>query len=119
MNQIEYLDFHAGFCSEARRLAARKNDDYAGRKSSDAFRNFRLVEQMGHCSTEAGILTRLSDKLQRLVNVVRDGASVTDETADDTLLDIINYSTILAAVLQEKRDAGREEFIVQCQNGGA
>lgn len=81
-----------------------KNDDYADADNSkDPFANFRLCERMGICSTERGILTRMSDKMQRLVNILDRPMKVMDEAIDDTLQDLANYAIILK-VYREMRD---------------
>jgi hypothetical protein len=73
----------------------RKNHDYAGHTEKDPFANFRLCESAGLCSTAAGILVRLSDKLSRLATFVAKGKlTVSDESVEDTILDVINYAVL-------------------------
>ena len=50
-------------------IARKKNTDYAN-KEHDPFRNFRMVEHLGLCSTKTGIIVRLSDKLARICNLL-------------------------------------------------
>lgn len=82
----------------------RKNADYAG--DSDPFANFRLVEMLGICSVETGILVRMTDKMARITNLLKEGKTnqVKDESVDDTLIDLANYSVILAAYRESKRN---------------
>ena len=78
-------------------VARRKNADYAG-ASSDPFGNFRHVEDLGIASTGQGFLTRMTDKLCRVATFEKKGAlQVADETVEDTLVDLANYSLLLAA----------------------
>ena len=86
--------------------ARRKNEDYAN--GEDPFQNFRLSEYMGFCDTARGILVRLSDKLQRVANLLEKPNSVLDEKLVDTCLDGANYFLLLRAYL-EMRDEAREE----------
>ena len=81
----------------------RKNADYAG--DADPFANFRLVEKLGICSVETGILVRMTDKMARITNLLQEGRvnQVKDESVDDTLIDLANYSVILAAYRASKR----------------
>lgn len=78
-------------------IARAKNADYAG-ASSDPFGNFRHVEDLGIARTGQGFLTRMTDKLCRVATFEQKGAlEVKDETVEDTLLDLANYSLLLAA----------------------
>ena len=77
-----------------------KNKDYSGEK--DPFKNFRLVEEIGLCTVEQGILTRMLDKISRIVNLVDKDPEVVDESIQDTLKDLAAYSIILLVYLREK-----------------
>lgn len=84
-------------------VARRKNADYAG-ASSDPFGNFRHVEDLGIASTGQGFLTRMTDKLCRVATFEKRGAlQVADETVEDTLVDLANYSLLLAAWYASQR----------------
>lgn len=85
-------------------VARAKNADYAG-ASSDPFGNFARVEDLGIATVEQGFLTRMTDKLCRIASLARPGveAQVKDEAIEDTLLDLANYSLLLAAWLAAKR----------------
>lgn len=111
MTHDELLQYHHGLCQKAQGLMARKNKDYAGHTTADPFANFRLSEASGLCSTEAGILVRLSDKLSRLASFLKRGElQVKDESVEDTLLDIINYSVLFGGLLQaEGKEQGRAD----------
>jgi hypothetical protein len=89
------LTFH-----ECQEISARKNADYAG--DSDPFANFRIVEHIGLCSVEKGIVVRMTDKLARISNLLERDAQVLDESVSDTLSDIINYAAILKAYLYDR-----------------
>jgi len=67
---------------QARGLATfiQKNSDYG-----DAFATFGLI----------GVLVRISDKIHRALNISRTNVTlVSDETLDDTLLDLHNYAAM-------------------------
>lgn len=74
-------------------LTRAKNTDYAG--SDDAFKNFRLAEHLGVTDTARGILVRMSDKFQRICNLIDRDNAVADEKIEDTLKDLAIYSVIL------------------------
>lgn len=85
-------------------LLKAKNNDYAG--PTDFFKNLSLCERNGVCSTEQGILVRMSDKYSRLCTLM--GAADTEsqvknESIEDTLKDLLNYSVLLIAYRRTKR----------------
>lgn len=84
-----------GICLE---LATRKNKDYA---DEDPFKNFRMSALIGIEPAKA-IIVRILDKLSRVSNLLDKENSVKDERIEDTLMDIINYTAILKAYLNEK-----------------
>lgn len=81
-----------------------KNQDYAD--GGDPFQNFRMVEDAGLVSLEKGVAVRMSDKLQRVFNLLDEDAAVDDETIADTLSDLRNYANILQVYLEHEKDAG-------------
>lgn len=92
-----------------------KNSDYA--QGFDPFQNFRMVEDAGLMTVEQGIAVRMSDKLQRIFNLLDKDADVDDETLEDTLSDLRNYANILQVYLNwdegQKKDGIAE---VMCDN---
>jgi hypothetical protein len=82
-------------------LVQKKTQDYA--TSYDPYKNFRMSESVG-VSLERGILVRICDKISRISNLLdRESSSVKDESIEDTLIDVMNYTNILLCYLQEKR----------------
>ena len=101
MNREEYLEFHKTLCNNARELSYKKNCDYAGKKGLEPFANFVRCEQMGITTTVKGMLVRMTDKFSRLSTFSESGSfEVADEKFEDTILDIINYSCLLAAYVK-------------------
>lgn len=83
--------------------AAKKNADYAG-ASPKPFANFSHVEDLGIATTEQGFLTRMTDKLCRVATFAKKGVlQVSDESVEDTLLDLANYSLLMAAYIKAKK----------------
>jgi hypothetical protein len=102
MTREELFKLHEDMCVSALELMKKKNADYAG-GGTDPFANFRRAEAMGVCSTEQAFLVRMTDKMSRLASYTSRGKlSVEDETVHDTLVDMINYSVLLAAYLYTK-----------------
>ena len=81
-------------------IVRKKNSDYAA--NTDPFQNFRGVENWDITTPEKGILVRLSDKMQRICNLIDREAEVEDEKIADTLSDARNYLNILQVYLEDK-----------------
>lgn len=80
--------------AKALTIVAKKNGDYGA--VSDTFANFRGAVYLG-LSEEKGILMRMMDKIIRINHLLDHPAYVTEESMDDTILDLINYAAILKA----------------------
>ena len=101
MNQKEFLKRHGEILDSLKDITVRKNSDYAG--SVDPFKNFRLAEFLGLCSTEVGMIVRLGDKMSRISNLIGgNNPKVKDESIKDTLLDLANYCIITVIYLESK-----------------
>jgi len=82
------------------KIVEKKNGDYA--EGADPFQNFRMVENAGFLSTEEGIAVRMTDKMQRILNLIQqDQTNVKDEDIEDTLSDLRNYANILQVYLEK------------------
>jgi hypothetical protein len=72
----------------------KKNADYSG--DSDSMKNFKVSAEIVNIKMSQGILTRLTDKVSRIGNLLsKDSREVNDETVLDTIEDLINYAAIL------------------------
>lgn len=107
MNRAELLAFHDEFTAKMKDICVAKNADYAGPGGDDPFANFRRTEAMGIAKTEAGMLVRMVDKLSRISTFLEAGQlQVKDESVEDTLVDLANYSLLLAGYIRgKKKDA--------------
>jgi len=83
-------------------IATKKNNDYAGEKTTDPFKNFRGSEFVG-VSPDRAILVRTMDKISRVSNLLSQDAQVKDEAISDTLNDIINYCAILKSYIKNNK----------------
>jgi hypothetical protein len=108
MNRLEYFQYHKQFCEVMQKITAAKNQDYCGKNGdADPFANFARVESLGICSVEQGFLVRMTDKLCRIASYVQKGElMVKDESVQDTLLDLANYSALMSGYIESlKRQA--------------
>src|SRR5258708_38384843 len=104
MKQTLYLKEFEALSKHELALTSRKNRDYAN--EDDAFANFRLIETLtdGKITAEMGMVVRMSDKLQRIANLVFRDNQVLDEKIEDTLFDLGIYSKIFRIYLQNKNE---------------
>lgn len=104
MTKDDYMKFHENFCQQMMKVTKAKNADYTG-NSKDPFANFTRVEELEICTTEQGFLTRMTDKLCRINSYAQKGMlEVKDESVFDTLLDLANYSALMAGYIRSKID---------------
>ena len=84
-NRVEQLN---DIQQEALALFKKKNADYG-----DAFANYGTI----------GVIVRMGDKIQRLMNVTKNGINLVEtESLRDTLIDLHNYSAMAIMLLDEK-----------------
>lgn len=103
MNREELFKHHEELCKVALNIMRKKNHDYAGNSGETPFANFERCEAMGICSTEAGFLVRLTDKLSRLSTFTSAGRlTVENESYEDAILDIINYCILFSAYVKSR-----------------
>lgn len=103
MNREELIQHHENICNQALELMKKKNHDYAGNSGTTPFANFERCEAMGICTTEAGFLVRMTDKLSRLSTFADSGKLMVDnEGYNDAIVDIINYCVLFSAYVKSK-----------------
>lgn len=79
-------------------LHLRKNLGYSG-SNHDAWSNFRKCEEFG-VTTAHGIMTRMSDKWSRAIQVFNNETNnAVNESLIDTLFDLAAYAIILICVI--------------------
>lgn len=104
MNRQEFENKATEIFKHCLDLSKSKQSDYCA--NEDPFDNLRRCEVCG-VSIEQGIFTRLSDKFNRAGSLIKkmnsqDAPSVKDESLDDTLDDLINYTILLKIYLLNK-----------------
>jgi hypothetical protein len=103
MTRDELIQHHEDLCRQALELMKKKNHDYAGNSGKTPFANFERCEAMGICTTEAGFLVRMTDKLSRLSTFADAGKlQVDNEGYNDAIVDIINYCVLFSAYVKSK-----------------
>lgn len=97
-----WLSFHLQCLTQMHEITKRKNSDYTG-DSDDPFFNFKVIEQLKAATMEQGFITRMTDKLCRIISLTKKEAQVKDESIEDTLLDLANYCLLFLGALKEKK----------------
>lgn len=100
-DNVLLIDLEEAF-TKCMSMAAKKNADYAGEETKDVYKNFRNSVAVG-VSPERAILVRLMDKITRVSNLLDQENHVKDESIEDTLLDMVNYSAILLSYLKRNK----------------
>jgi hypothetical protein len=97
----DLFKLHETISKEALELMKKKNNDYAS--GADPFMNFRRAEYLGFATAELGVLIRMTDKMSRISTYLNQGKlSLSNESVYDAIVDIVNYSVILAGLLKDK-----------------
>lgn len=84
----DYLREFKDLTARMLEITTKKNNDYGG--VSDPFKNFRDFGELG-------LLVRMSDKFARLRTAIaeRRDFEVSDESVEDTCVDLANYALLL------------------------
>lgn len=101
MNRQEYSDHVTRRHQEAAELSARKSRAYTG--DGDPFDSFTVSAAVAGTTPEKYIIGLMAMKLVRLRSLLESG-TVDFESTGDTCLDISNYSLILDALLESKKN---------------
>lgn len=87
---MEYSDIYKKLTN----IRVAKNADY-GDSFGKSFREFGMIAPV----------IRMSDKVERLKSIRHNAFRVTDESVDDTLLDLANYAIMTYYEIQAHRDS--------------
>lgn len=101
LKQQDLIKFAEDTFTKCLTIMKAKNHDYS--VGEDALRNFKTVNFFG-VDPKDGFVTRMTDKLMRVGNLIHHSAKVKDERIEDTLLDLINYSMLFLAYLETLKD---------------
>jgi hypothetical protein len=104
MTQEKYLELFKQLCDRELAITTAKNSDYAD--EDNAFANFEIIRHLssGRITPEQGFVVRMSDKLQRIVNLTSRPNRVLDETIEDTLFDLAVYCKLFQCYLMAKKE---------------
>lgn len=106
MDQKTFLTRFQSILNEMFILVKKKNSDYAS--PYDAFLTFRSVEELDITSVEIGLLTRMTDKLTRIGQLIKRDAE--NEPLEDSLIDLAVYCLILMVWLGQKNERTEGDY---------
>lgn len=98
MNLKQQQKFFDEFTIKMSELMLRKGRDYSG---LDRLSNFKIVGDITGVSAEITCLNLIAIKVARLGQLLN-GKTPNNESIDDTIIDLANYSLLLAMIKYEK-----------------
>lgn len=87
------------FTEKMRETVLKKGDDYAGQ--TDRLQNFKLAGNIAGDDATKNCLHAISTKVARLSQLLNSGSEPKNESVEDTLLDLANYSFLMACIRSE------------------
>ena len=103
MNKQEQKQFFESFVQSMGDIMLKKGDDYS---NEDRLSNFKLSGAIIGQSGEQCCLNLISVKVARLGQLVGTGKTPNNESINDTLLDLANYTLLLAMLIEESNPLG-------------
>lgn len=85
--------------TKARRVIEAKIKDYGYRSGYEAFRSSVILG----IPPMRGVLIRMLDKLIRINNLIEKDPDVSNESLEDTIIDIVNYAALLSYLNEERQ----------------
>ena len=101
MKQQELFDFAKKEYETCLSIMKKKNNDYS-HGDDDALRNFKAISRVG-LDPKWAFLNHLTTKITRIGNLLQYESKVKDESIEDTLRDLANYSILLMAYLKDTK----------------
>jgi len=84
--------------SKMREIMLKKGNDYAG---EDRLSNFKLAGNISGISPEVQCLSLIATKVARLGTLLNSNNKPNNESIEDSVIDLINYSALLHMILSE------------------
>lgn len=112
MTLQEQLDFFDNYVSKASDILCSKGDDYA---NEDRLSNFIRAADLIGSSPERVALTMIGIKVIRLGNLI-DAKEPNNESIDDSIMDLFNYTALLAMIRREMSEEAEptSNYVCSC-----
>lgn len=100
MKKVEQERFLEEFFIEMSEVILKKGNDYA---NDDRLSNFKLAGAVSGLSAEQNCLSLIATKVARLGVLFNSDENPNNESIEDSILDLANYSALLAMIVYESK----------------
>lgn len=100
MKKVEQERFLEEFFIEMSEVILKKGNDYA---NDDRLSNFKLAGAVSGLSAEQNCLSLIATKVARLGVLFNSDSEPNNESIEDSILDLANYSALLAMIVYETK----------------
>jgi hypothetical protein len=99
MNQQEQIKHFESFTNQMKEILFKKGNDYA---NTDRLSNFKLAGSICQLKAEQNCLSLIATKVARLGVLLNSEKTPDNESIQDSVLDLANYSVLLSMILKDK-----------------
>jgi len=99
MTQEEQLKHFEVFTTQMKEILFNKGNDYA---NTDRLSNFKLAGNICGLKAEQNCLSLIATKVARLGVLLNSDKEPNNESIQDTVMDLANYSILLSMILNDK-----------------
>lgn len=93
MTKTEQIQAFDAFVAKMRNTLVSKADDYAGQE--DRLRNFKQVAELSGTGWQQAAFVHISTKVSRISNLLSSGVAPSNESLEDSILDLANYTVLM------------------------
>ena len=102
MNAQEQLDHFELVINKMNAILISKAGDYS--QDTDRLSNFKLAGSIIGLSPEMNCLSLIATKVARLGVLLKDGKAPNNESVEDTILDLANYTILLSMIRKDREN---------------
>jgi len=99
MTQQEQIKHFESFTTQMKEILFKKGNDYA---NTDRLSNFKLAGSICQLKAEQNCLSLIATKVARLGVLLNSEKTPDNESVQDSVLDLANYSVLLSMILKDK-----------------
>jgi hypothetical protein len=99
MTQQEQLKHFEALTSQMKQILFKKGNDYA---NTDRLSNFKLAGAICGLTAERNCLTLIATKVARLGVLLNTENKPNNESIQDSIVDLANYSVLLSMIMADK-----------------
>lgn len=100
MNQEEQIKHFEALTAQMKEILFKKGNDYA---NTDRLSNFKLAGSICGLKAEQNCLSLIATKVARLGVLLNSDKTPNNESIQDSVLDLANYSILLSMILTDKK----------------